>query len=143
MELKNISTEELISELLNRLGVTKLAVGPYQPHELICKYSDKQHGSKFNFLIGIHINELKVLFDELAHAKSRLSMSEKEGMAIIKQQIDEINRDIRRNSMKLEAILKSEALRDAQSCEKFCWVGLSNKNSHKSHLMNFTILAKI
>ena len=57
MDLKNISTEELISELLNRPSVKKLAVGPYQPFELICKYSDKQYDPKFDFLIGVHINE--------------------------------------------------------------------------------------
>ena len=46
----------------------------------------------------------KVLFDELEHAKLRLSLSEKEGKKIIEHQIREIERDIRRNSMKNEAI---------------------------------------
>ena len=46
----------------------------------------------------------KVLSDELAHAKLRLRLSEKEGKKIIKYQIREIERDIQRNSMKIEAI---------------------------------------
>lgn len=46
----------------------------------------------------------KVLFDELEHAKLRLSLSEKEGKKIIEHQIREIERDIRRNSMKNEDI---------------------------------------
>lgn len=46
----------------------------------------------------------KVLSDELNHAKSRLQLSEKEGKRIIKRQIKEIERDIRRNSMKIGVI---------------------------------------
>ena len=46
----------------------------------------------------------KVLSDELEHAKLRLSLSEKEGKRIIKQQIREIKEDIRRNSMKIKDV---------------------------------------
>ena len=39
-------------------------------------------------------------YDELAHAKLRLARSSKEGRWVIKQQIRQIKRDIRCNSMK-------------------------------------------
>lgn len=45
---------------------------------------------------------IKVLNDELQDAKRRLSLSDKEGRNIIKKQIKEIERDIQRNSMKME-----------------------------------------
>lgn len=52
----------------------------------------------------------KVLSDELEHAKLRLSLSEKEGKRIIKQQIREIKGDIRRNSMKIKDVNREKSL---------------------------------
>lgn len=52
----------------------------------------------------------KVLSDELEHAKLRLSLSEKEGKRIIKQQIREIKEDIRRNSMKIKDVNREKSL---------------------------------
>lgn len=52
----------------------------------------------------------KVLADELEHAKLRLSLSEKEGKRIIKQQIREIKGDIRRNSMKIKDVNRQKSL---------------------------------
>lgn len=52
----------------------------------------------------------KVLSDELEHAKLRLSLSEKEGKRIIKQQIREIKRDIRHNSMKIRDVSQEKSL---------------------------------
>lgn len=43
---------------------------------------------------------IETLKDELEDAKRRLSQSDKEGRQIIKLQIRQIERDIRRNSMK-------------------------------------------
>lgn len=52
----------------------------------------------------------RVLSDELEHAKLRLNLSEKEGKRIIKQQIREIKRDIRRNSMKIRDVSQEKSL---------------------------------
>lgn len=46
--------------------------------------------------------ELETLNDELLHAYERLFGCEKEAKKVIKQQILEIKRDIKRNSMKIE-----------------------------------------
>ena len=35
MDLKNISTAELVHELSNREGVEKIVVEPYQPYQII------------------------------------------------------------------------------------------------------------
>ena len=35
MDLKNISTAELVRELSNREGVEEIEVGPYQPYQII------------------------------------------------------------------------------------------------------------
>ena len=35
MDLKNISTAELVCELSNRQGVEKIVVEPYQPYQII------------------------------------------------------------------------------------------------------------
>ena len=35
MDLKRISTAELVQELSNREGVGKITVKPYQPHQII------------------------------------------------------------------------------------------------------------
>lgn len=35
MDLKNISTAELVCELSNREGVEKIVVEPYQPYQII------------------------------------------------------------------------------------------------------------
>lgn len=35
MDLKNVSTAELVRELSNREGVEKIVVEPYQPYQII------------------------------------------------------------------------------------------------------------
>lgn len=57
MDLKNITTQKMLEELVKRQGIKKIAVGRYQPCELLCKYLDKRYEPEFDFLIGVNINE--------------------------------------------------------------------------------------